>query len=235
MIRNYYKKHITIGIIFFLITVGLIIVNPLGHESSYYWILYNRAYFSMMYLPLFLFGMLPVLADLYISECIIRYPSRKDVEGACMQRIFAYAMYSSFLFCSTVFLAEKIFSIKINGFFEQPIVFYFLSFLFQCTGWILIGMIAMLLYMKIRNLAAVWGTSFLLMVFFTIFGEKISQHSFFRYIISPYHRIYQVMAVGDMKEIGVIFFCGIIEIIGLACLIHQCFCSGDFLGKQKEG
>lgn len=65
MIRNYYKKHIALGVLFFVIVFGLVFINLEGTSHDFYWILYNRSYATILYIPLFFGGMIWLFSDFF--------------------------------------------------------------------------------------------------------------------------------------------------------------------------
>ncbi len=68
MIRNYYKKHIALGVLFFVIVFGLVFINLEGTSHDFYWILYNRSYATILYIPLFFGGMIWLFSDFFFQN-----------------------------------------------------------------------------------------------------------------------------------------------------------------------
>lgn len=232
MMKNYYRRYLMMGILFFLISIGLIMLNLSSPKEGYYWILYNKVYFNILYLPWFLYGMFTLVSDCFIPECVIRYESKKRLQEQMVKRLLLYSMHGAVFFvimnlCLTAWLKDGIW--KIIG---SKWIFYVLGFLFQWTGWFLIGLLFFVIYLICRHLAATWGAVMVIFILLTSYMDHISNIS--RNFFSPYHVMYQFMMIKQREDLILIFLTLMGEIACLIYMMYRILFRMDLLAR-KEG
>ena len=189
MIRNYYKFHGMIGIAFVAITFFLVAMNFQECQEGYYWVLYNRVYFSSIYLPLFLCGVLPVCADMFREEAMVRYGSRQEIWEKLISSLFFYIIFYSCLFCIANSIMMNLFGGKTE---VSAVQFIIPAFFCQGIGWFLIGSFYSCIYLMIRHVAGAWGVTLLCFLAITSLAEEYGT-KMMAVILSPYHLMYQFM------------------------------------------
>lgn len=229
MIRNYCKKHFLIGGFFFLMILGIAFLNPPENGESYYWILYNRAYACMFYIPLFFYGMIPVLSDFFFSEGIVRYGKREELVYCYAGRVFCFAVYYTTVFFIVSRIAASVYRTSILP--ERGVGFLFTEFFLQTAGWCFLGLVFMLLYLLIRHFAAVWGVCVVSISLITAVGETFPERSAVRYIVSPYHTLYQNVLMESNIVALKAFIAQVIFSVFVLLLIIRLFKKTDVLKR----
>ena len=209
--------------------LGIAFLNPPGNGESYYWILYNRAYACMFYIPLFFYGMIPVLSDFFFAEGIVRYGKRDELVYSYAGRVFCFAVYYAMVFFIVSQIAGGVYGTSILH--ERGVGFLFTEFFLQVAGWCFLGLVFMLLYLLIRHFAAVWGVCVVSISFITAIGETFPEQSAIRYILSPYHALYQnVLMKSNIVALKAFMAQGFLSLI-LLLLIVRFFKRADVLKR----
>lgn len=187
MIRNYYKFHGMIGVIFIGITLFIAAMNVSECMEGYYWVLYNRVYFASMYLPLFLCGLLPVFSDIFLEEAMVRYKNRQEIYEKLSMCLFSYSVFYSCLFCIVNLFMMNLWHMKME---ISAAAFLFLAFFCQCTGWFLICSVYSCIYFIIKHAAGTWGIVLICFLAMTSLAEEFGTNMILS-VWSPYHFMYQ--------------------------------------------
>lgn len=164
----FYRRYLGIGGAFLLIAFFFCAFREQGQPWMwYYGVLYNRTYFSVLYLPLFLLGMVPVTARSSVCEIVTRYACKFDFVWNLELRILCYAGYTAVVF----FLCNLLTLCLFCGSWEESgisVGFLLQAFFFQWAGWCFVGNLFLLSYLLCKN--AVWAyLSCLLFLILTAF------------------------------------------------------------------
>lgn len=233
MIRNYYKKHIALGVLFFVIVFGLVFINLEGTSHDFYWILYNRSYATILYIPLFFCGMIWIFSDFFFSECMVRYVTKIRMLEKYLERIVLFSLYYAGLFLTANLFLQKILKIPIFQIKKNIGMDCMILFFLQIIGWCLLGLLFFLLFLWIRHFAVVWGVLVVLLVVLTSFGETFAESSTVRYVVSPYHMMYQYSLMKSQMVPLKVFIFAVIFCCLLSVIIWLSLKSRDMLMRGE--
>ena len=153
-----------------------------------YGILYNRVYFSSIYLILYLIGLFPVVNRMLLPEIAVRYTNKSDFA----LRILTKIVWHSFLYSLTFLTVNVIvFFILCTDDFDKSTVgylFFLLAFISQFIGWILIGCLFLLFYMAFQHIVIAFLITIMLLA-----GTTSIIYIEIRNPYEGYYKVYSMM------------------------------------------
>lgn len=187
--RVFCRRYLGIGGAFLLIALVFCAFEEKGQTWMwYYGVLYNRTYFLVLYLPLFLLGMVPITVRAFIGEIVIRYPHKFDFVWSLELRILYYAGYvgAVFLLCNLLTVC-----LYCESWEESGINTWFLlqAFFFQWSGWCLIGNLFLISSLLCRNAAGAYLSCLVFLILITSLG-MLGTLSEVDWLIGIYESIY---------------------------------------------
>lgn len=232
MTRNYYKSHAVTGGLFIALTAFLVLMNLSDCRQSYHGVVFNRYIFTVVWLPLFLCGFLPIFPDLSKPEGVIRHKNRREIWKRLIRSLFCYSLWISILYCAVNGILSWIFQADHIERVHNMAVFYILSFLFQIAGWFFISSVFCLIYTGIHHGAGSWGIVEVLLAFFTAVTQRQGTETFSA-VFSPYHLMYQFVVAEDYLWLLIVFL-GEIVLSGI-CLTCSflIFRRQDIMGNER--
>lgn len=156
MMKCYYKTYVYIMIclICILVFFGFSEATQTSFEA-YYITLHNRAIFIMMYLPLFLIGVIPVAMNLTIYEVVVRYNSKFELVWNLQKPLFIYSVCYAGIGAIMVFLLAPFLEQKDSITEFNCYIFVLCGMLIHTVSWFLIANIFLVLYSFFRKI--IWA------------------------------------------------------------------------------
>lgn len=168
-----YKKYACIGVILAAIAGTLLMLEDAGQTfSHYYTVLYNRTYFLLLYLPLFLLGLLSITAVCSMNELLLRFESKLAFIWKLEKQMFGYAAFFTVFFLLvnvlTGFLLCPAWETGLLPFY----VFLAEACFFQFAGWMLVGNLFLAVYLLCRNAARTYLATLIGLIVLTAAEEN---------------------------------------------------------------
>ena len=200
--------------------------------AHYYWVLYNRAYFPSIYLVIYLFGMIPIVIRLFVSEIATRHKSKLELVSSLYQKTFYYAAFYTAVCAVTSLFVVLCFSSTKVILSQHQLFLAGTFFVIQTTGWFLIGTLFILGYVFLKNPVF----TFLLCVFSVVLSMSFTD----RYIemnartyLSIHDFMYAFYAVKGSWEVVYLAIYALAALI-FAIITYLVIRKYDLLMKLKE-
>lgn len=164
MVMRYYKRYLLIGAAV-LLTLFFLIELEESHQSfpDYYIVLYNRTYFVLLYLLVFLIGMVPIASKMLVPEVVIRYSGKLTLALSLHKKGFFYSIYYA-----GIFTAANMVLLLNNPVATVPYsMFTLLFFILQVIGWFFAGSVFLVLYALLKNPVLAYLAEMLIFITFT--------------------------------------------------------------------
>lgn len=164
MTKQHCKKYFGIGAAVVLIIFFLIVAEGQHQDFwDYYIVLYNRAYFVLLYLLAFLVGMVPIASKMLVPEAAIRHSSKLALALSLHKQGFIYALYYGGIFTAVNLLIPLVCSNN-TSMTTQHFTFILIFFVLQVIGWFFAGSVFLALYALLRNLVMAYLIEMLLFI-----------------------------------------------------------------------
>lgn len=154
----------------------------------YYGVLYNRVYFMSLYLTVFLLGVIPIAAPIFVGELVIRFKSKLKLSLSLFKQLMYYSIFYGISFLTANIIILLFFSVDS---LSRQWPFLLICFLFQIIIWIFVGSVFLIIYILIRNVVLTYLLDILIMAIFIYLANSGLLH-YLKYYISGAEAMYFV-------------------------------------------
>lgn len=224
-----YRRYLWIGGIY-LLSAFFLCAFEMKNQSffTYYTVLYNRTYFLVGYLPLFLIGLVPLLNQIAIDEIVIRYEHHFDLVWNLESGMLRYTAYITGVF---LLINIMVLALLSDDFMFQYIGFLIQAFFCSWVGWLFIGNFFFLSFVFFRNTVGAYFFCLLFFILTVSLSYTVGPVGFF---LNSFERMYLFFEKKFAANILFLMYDCLLS-AGAIALISVFFKRRDWLSNEKEG